>query len=546
MADYAIHDTTLVGTSNVIRKKEGSSALIDPADYPKRINLMGMLEEKTASSASVCSFSDGADDVPMSSVVAHIAPTLTGENSVSMVQTGKNLVNGYIDYNVTNKIVEPVFLKAGNYTISFQRDAVVSAIYVRKGDTVTVVGDAYLYKYNTTFFAFNADVDGYYYFQFYRSGSSTTWEDAPISNVQLEVGSAVTDYVPYKAPTTYTANLGRTVYGGQADLVSGQGIDNALWANLSDVAWTEDPNRLGVFYGAVAGRKTASSDSPSDVLGCTCYSIRNSNVTTAEDKYISGYWSYGGGSIFFRDSSMAGYTRAQVQEALAGEKVCVCSANPTSYTFDGQEIPSLLGVNNLWHDAGDTEAVYRSSGTVTPVPIAPTLVTKNITQNGTYDAEDDNADGYSSVTVAVQSAVCERLMYARCVNNDQEEIPAISNIDQGANYSSYLSYDSTTKKFTVLQNFTGVVIAWVYAYRAYDINRPDGVFYLNNTQMLSYETTGNAQGSTGGRSGIYNFKQGDTFWMYTPTRHGYPQQNCKVYRVSNLSDDIFTFADEEE
>lgn len=33
-----------------------------------------------------------------------------------------------------------------------------------------------------------------------------------------------------------------------------------------------------------------------------------------------------------------------------------------------------------------------------------TLITKNITANGTYDAEDDNADGYSSVTVAVSGS----------------------------------------------------------------------------------------------------------------------------------------------
>lgn len=33
---------------------------------------------------------------------------------------------------------------------------------------------------------------------------------------------------------------------------------------------------------------------------------------------------------------------------------------------------------------------------------APTLVTKNITENGTYNASSDNADGYSSVTVNVQ------------------------------------------------------------------------------------------------------------------------------------------------
>lgn len=36
-----------------------------------------------------------------------------------------------------------------------------------------------------------------------------------------------------------------------------------------------------------------------------------------------------------------------------------------------------------------------------PTGTTPTLITKTITENGTYDAEDDNADGYSEVTVNV-------------------------------------------------------------------------------------------------------------------------------------------------
>lgn len=61
-------------------------------------------------------------------------------------------------------------------------------------------------------------------------------------------------------------------------------------------------------------------------------------------------------------------------------------------------------------------AVSAKSGATLPLTIAQmqtavegipsgggTLVTKSITQNGTYDAEDDNADGYSSVTVNVPS-----------------------------------------------------------------------------------------------------------------------------------------------
>ena len=50
----------------------------------------------------------------------------------------------------------------------------------------------------------------------------------------------------------------------------------------------------------------------------------------------------------------------------------------------------------------------------------PTLVTKNITQNGTYNASSDNADGYSSVTVNVtagQTRVVENGVYTKPTNN---------------------------------------------------------------------------------------------------------------------------------
>mgnify|MGYP007110305921 CR=1 FL=1 len=161
--------------------------------------------------------------------------------------------------------------------------------------------------------------------------------------------------------TQYTASLGRTIYGGTADIVNGVGTDYGLWVNMSDIAWTEDTNRAGVFYGSVSGRKTATADDPSNVLGCTCYDVNNVNVTTSIDNYISGARSYGGNTIFFRDSSMTGYTRAQVQEALQGEKVCVISATPETFTFTPitPTPETALGTNNFWADEGDSTVVYR-------------------------------------------------------------------------------------------------------------------------------------------------------------------------------------------
>lgn len=67
----------------------------------------------------------------------------------------------------------------------------------------------------------------------------------------------------------------------------------------------------------------------------------------------------------------------------------------------------LTSVADAIRTKGGTSAVLSfPAGFVSAIGNIPTggdgtLITKNITANGTYNAEDDNADGYSSVTVAV-------------------------------------------------------------------------------------------------------------------------------------------------
>ena len=86
-------------------------------------------------------------------------------------------------------------------------------------------------------------------------------------------------------------------------------------------------------------------------------------------------------------------------------------------TYNGVEsvtFPVSGGGNATFYEISDTTCTasdvlnskyfYSSSGVKTQgtgtVP-SPTLITKNITANGTYNASSDNADGYSSVTVSV-------------------------------------------------------------------------------------------------------------------------------------------------
>lgn len=101
--------------------------------------------------------------------------------------------------------------------------------------------------------------------------------------------------------------------------------------------------------------------------------------------------------------------------------ICQTAASPDSRVYDGYFIgnPSLTG---QYTDTGEPFFIYRASATQLNIATnqsagtlyikierqvsssGATLITKTITTNGTYDADDDSADGFSSVTVNVPSA----------------------------------------------------------------------------------------------------------------------------------------------
>lgn len=89
---------------------------------------------------------------------------------------------------------------------------------------------------------------------------------------------------------------------------------------------------------------------------------------------------------------------------------CVLGLGKATKAADGSDLPSERGIagasvlintfegnNVIYGDLGGCEIVYRSFDTI----VTPTLISKTITENGTYNAADDDADGYSDVTVNV-------------------------------------------------------------------------------------------------------------------------------------------------
>lgn len=436
MADYAIHDTTLTGISDVIRKKEGSSALIDPADYADRINLMGMLEEKTISGA-IASCSDGADSVPVKSWEIEIEPNLDGVSQIVATQGKKNFIPLLTWYNagyeytnagITFKVLSDGGIRITGKTTSanYSQFNIVSytsapttqwQLYVPKGNyAFSLTGITSYIRLVTS----GSSNNGFPYSEVTYSAQSRTGavtdDTKPFNYVilrvypteddidvtvypQLEVGSSATSFEPYSAPVDKTVNLGRTIHGGTADVVNGTGTETYIGKDMNSLEWVRVQYQTSGIYGfrhIPIDKKNGAFNVMAN--GYTTATSGHGWGVNMEDMTVVGQ--SGTSNIFIRDDR---YTTAEAfTEAVSGKIAYeLADEYKTEITFTPitPTPETALGVNNFWADTGDSEVVYRGSGTITP--IVPTLISKSITENDTYNASDDNADGYSQVTVNV-------------------------------------------------------------------------------------------------------------------------------------------------
>ena len=99
----------------------------------------------------------------------------------------------------------------------------------------------------------------------------------------------------------------------------------------------------------------------------------------------------GGGSAVINPLTVTATTSSQTITASGGTD----GYSPITVNAVTSSIDNNITAGNI----KDGVTILGVTGNYTGT--TPTLITKNITQNGTYNATDDNADGYSSVTVNV-------------------------------------------------------------------------------------------------------------------------------------------------
>ena len=388
MADYAIHDTTLTDIANKIRKKDGTSALIDPADYADRINLMGMLEEKTIVSSPIADFSDGSDDVPTRSLVVTIPASLSGVSSITEKQTGLQIAD--FENNLNNSSYGCTIEKLSGGGIRFYGETTqtylnLTSLFdceIKSGATITLSRATarpyrvYVYlKFDdgtTANVIINQNTSSVTYttskkvvqIRLDASGLTASTEYDETIYVVLQYGSPAHAFEPYTAPTQYTASLGRTIYGGTADIVNGTGTETYTRIDLGSLEWTYNATRTRFETSSLTAviKPTANNSTPFNGV-CADYSIVAASSVQGTNNSI------GVTNIATMLVHNDNYTDPAIfTNAMSGVYVTVELATETAFTFTGQEIPTRLGYNAFWSDEGDTEVTYRSSGTVYNYP----------------------------------------------------------------------------------------------------------------------------------------------------------------------------------
>ena len=163
-------------------------------------------------------------------------------------------------------------------------------------------------------------------------------------------------------PTTITISLGQTVYGGKLDVLSGVLTVDSAMVDLGTLNWSDTPTDTSGIY------RCFSDDLTQVVKPFTNATVANAvcshyKTETADNTYLrhTGISIARSGRLSIYDSR---YTAKDdipaLISTLSGIMLCYELAEPIEIQLTPNQVNSLLGVNNIWADSGDTEVVYRA------------------------------------------------------------------------------------------------------------------------------------------------------------------------------------------
>ena len=372
------------------------SALSRTSEHPVQNKVITLaLDDKASAivesaSGNLVAIADGADGMPMVSVLASIEPKqsgtgdpspdnvrpISGWDSVNVTRCGKNLLNlSEFETTTKNGITFEKQTDGGIYVhgtaSSNARVGVVISYTALAGETYTfgkwknagsigsnsfnvaILGDATRIAWEgNQYVTFTPSTNqSYTEFAFFVASGTT------VNNTfypQLEVGSTASDFEPYVGQT-YPTTLPQTVYGGTLDVVSGvltitHGIKTGGFTRGS-------VDSSGKLYNCGSITDALSAEATDVFSGATNYFKSDYSLDSLR-ALPSGY----GLTMYNKTIFIRGYVgdESALDALLPTLQVCYPLATPQTIQLTATEVDSLLADNNVWADSGDVSVIYRA------------------------------------------------------------------------------------------------------------------------------------------------------------------------------------------
>ena len=205
--------------------------------------------------------------------------------------------------------------------------------------------------------------------QFNKTAISST--DFANVKIQVELGSTATSYEPYSnicpisgrtevdavvSPTTdasdgntYHADLGRILYDGTVDLVTGKVVSEKAMIDLGTLDWTKNDSLSNIFYADISGMKKRTSPHAYPDAICSLYRADNS---TASVTVPNGWFMQAVDMerIFVRDDRYIDSTALEFKSGVSGVQFCYELEEPEVYWLTPQQINAFIGTNKAFSE----------------------------------------------------------------------------------------------------------------------------------------------------------------------------------------------------
>lgn len=187
-----------------------------------------------------------------------------------------------------------------------------------------------------------------------QSGSGTPSPDnvRPISG-RTEVVTSISPTTSAQDATTHTTSLGRTVYGGEAEIVGGVLTDKMGMVDLGSLTWGGNSD---YFYSMNFNAKPKDSGEALSNAICDSYEQVGYNAANGNN----GKFGISANGTYLKVCNTDYSTASEFKSAMSGHYICYELASPQTYQLTPTEVALLEGQNNVWTDSGEVDVTYKA------------------------------------------------------------------------------------------------------------------------------------------------------------------------------------------